>query len=38
MERFTRGERTVLAAVVALAVAAGAFVWANFTRAFRRRA
>jgi membrane protease YdiL (CAAX protease family) len=34
MERFTRGERTVLAAVVALAVAAGVFVWANFTRAF----
>lgn len=34
MERFTRRELTVIAVFVALAIAAGGFVWVNFSRAF----
>ena len=34
MERFTRRELTLLAAALAAAVVAGAFVWTNYQRAF----
>ena len=34
MDRFTRGERLILAVAIVAAVIAGVFAWTNFTRAF----